>query len=384
MRDYQNALDELRARFEFDFVSLSIVPAGQHPVLTWQYASGNLNNRYRRIVLASGLGILGQVFKTGKPLLYADVNRAIPREEMVRYPIIIGEGLASLCAVPLWDGATMSAILLAAFRHVNGMTNELLEQLLSELADGFEGLTAQCDTATVRASDTRPVYDLMTHKILEAQEAERKRISRELHDGVVQEILGIQMLLRQTRYVDEDADLRELIADAVERTNHILDEVRRIAVEQRPSSLDTLGLSATLGDYARRQSATFGVKVILDSELGAARFEPSVETVVYRVCQEAVVNACKYADADEVRVHLLTDGGNLVLTVADEGSGFDQDAAISECGGLGLGGMVERADLVEGKLELKSQPGLGTTVKLTVPCNVREQERTFDDQTTNR
>ncbi|MDR1422104.1 MAG: GAF domain-containing sensor histidine kinase [Coriobacteriales bacterium] len=381
MRDYQRALDRLRQTFGFDFVALSLVPAGRHPVLTWQYASGNLNSRYQRIILASGLGILGLVFKTGKPLFYPDVNRAISREDLVSYPIIIGEGLASLCAVPLWGEGALSAIMLAAFRYVGGMTDELLSELLATLAHGFEGLTAECETITVQTDDHRPIYDLMTHKILEAQEAERKRISRELHDGVVQELLGVQMLLRQTRYLGDGDQKNELIANAANRTNHILDEVRRIAVEQRPSTLDTLGLEATLSEYTKRQSATFGVDISFDGNVGVNRYEPTVETVVYRICQEAVVNACKYSGAESIKVTFSEVDGNLVLSVRDQGCGFCYESTVAERGGLGLSGMSERAELVEGKLEVHTKPGSGTTIELTVPCK-RQQltEARGDDQ----
>ena len=111
--DYQSEMDKLRARFQFDFVSMALVrPAEDRFVLTWQYASGNINERYKRIVLHSGKGIAGMVFKTGKPMLIQNVNADIESRDLYNYPIIVAEQLKSLGAVPLWEGSRVKGFCL--------------------------------------------------------------------------------------------------------------------------------------------------------------------------------------------------------------------------------------------------------------------------------
>ncbi|MDR1082502.1 MAG: histidine kinase, partial [Coriobacteriales bacterium] len=271
--DFQGVIDGLRAEFGFDFIALSLIAATEQPVLTWQYASGNLNNRYKRIVLASGRGIAGIIYKTGRALLLADVNREIPADEMREYPIIIAEGLGSLAAVPLWKGDDIRGILLAGFRYVNGVDDMLLQKLIEYLPQKFSAYsvdavqTGQTGSRIERADDERPVYELMTHRVLEAQEMERRRISRELHDGLAQEILGVQMILRESKYLDSAEEKDWHVTRAIESLNSILDEVRRMAVELRPSSLDNLGLTATLAAHTAWVSNSFGVRVQFESDI---------------------------------------------------------------------------------------------------------------------
>lgn len=114
---YQEEIDRLRDRFRFDFVSLALVqPAEDRFVLTWQYASGNLNERYKRIVLHSGKGIAGIVFKTGKPMLIQNVAADLSSKDLFNYPIIVAERLKSLGALPLWEEKRVVGVLLAGFR----------------------------------------------------------------------------------------------------------------------------------------------------------------------------------------------------------------------------------------------------------------------------
>src|SRR5690606_15127900 len=111
-----------------------------------------------------------------------------------------------------------------------------------------------------------------------------------------------------------------------------------------------------------------GLVVHFTAELGGRRFNPEVETVVYRICQESLLNALKYADVDELEVRLFTAGTHLELTVVDQGNGFQVGSAESAKGtGLGLYGMEERAELVHGEVSIQSAPGAGTTVQLRVP-----------------
>jgi two-component system sensor histidine kinase NreB len=154
------------------------------------------------------------------------------------------------------------------------------------------------------------------------------------------------------------ADLRQVAAGAAT-------EVRRIAYELRPTVLDDMGLDAAIARYAQDVEQHAGVTVIVSLSLGAERLESELETVIYRVAQEAMTNAVKHAHATHLDVSLSGSDGDVRLTVTDNGLGFDLDNA--EGKGLGLLGMRERADLVGGKLSVRSEQGEGTTVELQVP-----------------
>ena len=138
LTDYQLAIDQLRQQFDFDFVALNIVNnIDDSPILKWQYAAGNLNNRYQRVVLHPGKGIAGTVFKTGKPMLVKNVDEEIPKSELFCYPIILAENLKSIYAVPLWENYRVVGVLLVAFRRQDPLTDTSFEKFQHAITKGF-------------------------------------------------------------------------------------------------------------------------------------------------------------------------------------------------------------------------------------------------------
>ncbi|WP_033403800.1 GAF domain-containing protein [Paenibacillus fonticola] len=136
--DYQLAIDSLRERFLFDFVSIALVQsAADQFVLTWQYASGNLNQRYKRIVLHSGKGIAGIVFKTGKPMLIQNIESELDPGDLFNYPIVVAEQLKTVCAVPLWKESRVAGVLLVGFRAGGRLTPALLDDFRRQLDPSF-------------------------------------------------------------------------------------------------------------------------------------------------------------------------------------------------------------------------------------------------------
>ncbi|MFS0783722.1 GAF domain-containing protein [Bacillus sp. 1P06AnD] len=136
--DCQQAIDEIRKRFAFDFVSLSVENVGEDlRVIRWQYASGNVNDRYKRIVLYSGKGIAGIVYKTGKPMLIVDVEKEVPAGDRISYPILNAERLKSVGAIPLWKNKRVAGVLLIGSRHASGVSEKGFEELQSYLSSGF-------------------------------------------------------------------------------------------------------------------------------------------------------------------------------------------------------------------------------------------------------
>ncbi len=136
---YQSKIDQIREQLGYDFVSLAFAQSANDGfVLTWQFASGNLNNRYKRIVLQSGRGIAGIVFKTGKPMLVSNVKEELSPQDLFNdYPIIISERLNSLGAIPLYQLDRVEGVLLAGFREGKTVTSENFRHLYDSLKGQF-------------------------------------------------------------------------------------------------------------------------------------------------------------------------------------------------------------------------------------------------------
>ncbi|MDF9839324.1 two-component system sensor histidine kinase NreB [Paenibacillus sp. PastF-1] len=207
---------------------------------------------------------------------------------------------------------------------------------------------------------------MMKH-VIEAQENERKRISRELHDSVAQELMSAVIDLRVLKYMTDDEQLLRKVKQTEVSMTRLLSDIRNLSVELRPAALDDFGLEAAFRSHFKRMEQSYGLVIDFDSRLSEKRYGSEIETVVYRVCQEAVLNALKYAQVDMVKVTLTEKDGILRLQVEDEGIGFHPG---DEPGGTGLGlfGMQERAELVGGTFSVESQRGRGTRILLLVPA----------------
>ncbi|MNJ42198.1 Oxygen sensor histidine kinase NreB [compost metagenome] len=140
-------------------------------------------------------------------------------------------------------------------------------------------------------------------------------------------------------------------------------------MELRPAALDDFGLEAAFRSHFKWLEKNYGLLLDFKAELSAARYSNELETVVYRICQEAVLNALKYANTDEIQVRLFEEDGELQLIVQDEGSGFQLNTRDPRGTGLGLFGMRERAELVHGQLIILSEVGVGTTIHLRIPLS---------------
>ncbi|MBT2289336.1 GAF domain-containing protein [Paenibacillus albidus] len=142
--DYQLELDQIRNVLGYDFMALALVESAEFDyVIKWKYASGNLNDRFKRIVLRSGRGIAGLVFKTGKPLLLSSVRNQVGLNHLFKYPIIKSEELASIGAVPLWNDARVAGVLLGGFRSGLQVNEERLEALKKYAQKGIGDLNGK-------------------------------------------------------------------------------------------------------------------------------------------------------------------------------------------------------------------------------------------------
>jgi two-component system sensor histidine kinase UhpB len=199
---------------------------------------------------------------------------------------------------------------------------------------------------------------------LHAQEEERARVARDLHDEVNQSLTGLLLRLEAARET-APPELEAEIAETKALANQAMTELLSLARQLRPTALDDLGLAAAIGGQVE-QLARGEIAARLETDGVFSDLGDDAQLVVYRVAQEALNNAARHSGAKHVEVRLRrSEDGGVVLSVADDGRGFAFDESES---GLGIGGMRERALLVGGELTIESRPGAGTTVRLDVPA----------------
>jgi two-component system, NarL family, sensor histidine kinase UhpB len=224
---------------------------------------------------------------------------------------------------------------------------------IDRLAASFRGMLGRIDAERKRSG----------RLVLRAQEEERRRLARDLHDEVNQALTAI--LLRLEALSHAEPEVSGEVAELKKLVNQAMAELLHLARQLRPTALDDHGLVPAIEGQLTRFSAQTGVQVELDAEgIEDGELDSDKEIVVYRVAQEALSNVAQHAGARRVELGLSANGHGVRLTVRDDGRGFDPDG---EHDSLGLSGMAERARLLGGRLEIDSRPGSGTALTLQVP-----------------
>lgn len=226
----------------------------------------------------------------------------------------------------------------------------------------------------------RIVLNHLASQVIRAQEDERRRIARELHDDTAQ-VLFAQLIRLSALKGSDDLTVQELAESLEQMTSEALESVRRLALELRPPALDDLGLLAALGDLAQRFSDQLEIPVDYQARGDRGRLNPDIELVLYRVAQEALTNVSKHANAKAVWVDLDRNEDDVILSIRDDGDGYDlANAVASDDLGLGLGlfGMEERVSLVGGRFGIWSEPGKGTEVFAYIPLSAHPSPRRAD------
>jgi two-component system, NarL family, sensor kinase len=209
--------------------------------------------------------------------------------------------------------------------------------------------------------------------VWKVQEDERRRLARELHDGLGQTLTALTNQLERLQLKLDDPDSAELavrLADSVEMARAALNEIRELSRLLRPPVLDDLGLPAALSWLARTLEQRTGLRVELTLGGLEERLDADLETLVFRLVQEALTNVLRHAGADRATVAVSRGDSLLALQIADRGRGFDTGAILVEgaaATGSGLRGMRDRLELFGGRLEITSEPGEGTLVSAVVP-----------------
>jgi signal transduction histidine kinase len=330
----------------------------------------------------------GRVLDTAQPMVIYPLENTCPISTM---RLRDGQPVACHAAVPL----IAKSRVLGVFNIVAGDPRQFGPDELRLLSAIGAQLGVAIENAQLweELKQKEALRGQLLNQVIHAQEEERKRIARELHDETSQALtsfmVGLKVLegVTNTQEVRARAtELRHIVADALE-------DVRSLALELRPSTLDDMGLIPTLERYTRDYSQKFGITVDFHT-LGfdGTRLQPQVETALYRIVQEALTNVARHARADTVSVLLERQAraepgrsaGRLLVIVEDNGRGFDADRLLRSGmreKRLGLFGMRERANLIGGELTIESRAGAGTTVFVEVPLNENQVIQHEQDST---
>lgn len=247
------------------------------------------------------------------------------------------------------------------------MAGETTDTALDQLRARYEELLA-------RLEDNQSQFQRLARSALRVQEDERRRIARELHDGIGQNLTAIkhQLAMVQAQLRGASADGAERVGTCIELCAQTLEDTRQLSRLLRPQVLDDLGLGAALHWLARTLEGNGRLQVAVHLE-EVPTLDPEIQTLLFRVSQEALANVVKHANASDALLRLAVRGGRVSLTIWDNGTGFDVAAAESAARqgrSSGLAGMRERLALYGGALRIDSEADSGTWVRISVPAHV--------------
>jgi signal transduction histidine kinase len=206
-----------------------------------------------------------------------------------------------------------------------------------------------------------------SRRLIESQEAERKRIAAELHDGLGQSLLVIKnRALLGGMSPEGQGTAKEQFDEISEAASHAIDEARRIAYDLRPYHLDRLGLTQSLEEMIERVAASTSIRFTVTLPLLDGVFSKEGEAIFYRIVQESVSNIVKHSGTNEAVVAIRREEDAVTLTIRDNGKGFST-AGNSGSGGFGLIGLAERVQMLGGTYALDTAPGRGTAITVTAP-----------------
>ncbi len=284
--------------------------------------------------------------------------------------------MTTLVIVALAAVAAALAVNLVVLRRRFAPLGNLIEEMekvdLSRpgplLPDSIDGIGETEEVERIELAFLRMIRRLEAERrragsaALRAQEEERARVARDLHDEVNQSLTGLLLRLEAVREA-APPELEPELAETRNLANQAMRELLSLARQLRPTALDDLGLAAAIAGQVEQLERS-GLTVELTTEGDFSDLDDDLQLVTYRVAQESLTNAARHSEARRIAVTLRRSGDGVELEVADDGRGFAFEQSER---GLGIGGMRERALLIGAELTIESRPGHGTTVRLTVP-----------------
>jgi signal transduction histidine kinase len=313
-----------------------------------------------RVVKPLG-GLASVVFATKVPLALLNVQTD-PRRN---HPEVARErGLVSFLGIPLIAKGEVLGML-AIYTKEEHLFGEEEIDFLTTLA-GRAAMAIHNAQLYEQVRVGQEQLRNLSHRLVEAQEAERRYISRELHDEIGQALTALKLNLDMSARLSKEA-ARTSLSEAQALANELIGRVRDISLHLRPAMLDDLGLLPTLVWHCKRYTARTMVRVHLEHDGLERPFPPDVATAAYRIVQEALTNVARHSGATEVAVRLWGNEETLSIDVADQGAGFDLHSGCFPGSTSGLSGMRERAFSLGGQLTVESSPGKGTRVAAILP-----------------
>lgn len=328
---------------------------------------------YKVLIANAAIVVAGAVGGTWTTLRVAEAADVATQTELIFLFATIGVLLSvvvnylALRAAfqPVISLERVAAAVRAGDWTVRALPTTFSDPQIARLADTFNA------TLDELAHD-REQLRFLSGQVIRAQEDERNRIARELHDDTAQ-ILFAQLLRLTGLKASPHEQVRATAAELEDMTVEAIEGVRRLALELRPPSLDDLGLRAALDGLAQRFGDQLGIPVQFTTHGERGRLPAEVELVLYRVAQEAMTNVAKHARASRASIELSRQGDHATIVVRDDGRGFALESQSRSDGwGLGLFGMEERLALVGGSLVIDSRVPGGTEVRGRVPLHVRQ------------
>jgi signal transduction histidine kinase len=277
----------------------------------------------------------------------------------------------TVAAERMAGGDLVSPVSVAAQDEI-GQLAESLEAMRQRLASAYEAVERTNKELEHRVAQRTERLGQVLRQTISAQEDERRRLARELHDETAQTIAALSIALDRARdgLAGADGEAIAQIRDAKELSARLLAETRRLILGLRPTVLDDMGLLPAIRWYSESYLGDRGIEVSVTAAVPTQRLPAHIEVALFRIVQEALSNVAKHAHARHVEVRLAHDGRTLTVSVADDGTGFDVARALGKPGpieSVGLLGMQERVRLLGGKLEIQSHPAGGTNVRVEVP-----------------
>ncbi len=256
------------------------------------------------------------------------------------------------------------------------------QRLSADDLDLLSAISAQISEVVANAwlrlklAEKEQARQYLLESLVEAQDEERRRLARELHDGAGQMLTTLLVRLKMLEHQAEQATVQQGLASTLDLVATTIEQVRDLSYRLRPAALEEFGLAVALRTLVAETLEDAGVDTRCRLELGALVLPHGVEVSLYRIAQEALTNVIRHAHAERVAVELTIRNGGVNLQISDDGCGFTprQPAAQTGKRHLGLISMNERAQMVGGMLQVESTPGKGTTIRVYVPMPDAMQE----------
>jgi len=341
----------------------------QTQMLSYRVYRGLSAKYVEQMQMGLGEGIAGRVAQTGEPIILEDISR----DARAAHPDLIStEGLKGFISVPSKARDRVVGVMNIASHRPGRFSADdmyLLNSIGCQLGNAIEQARL-CQ----RLEIGRERYQSLLRHALTAQEDERKRIARELHDETSQALASLTLNLQAAIATAEtrsfvDTDLITKLQKTQSVALHTVNEVTKLMKELRPTLLDELGLAAAINRYARDSLEPLGTKVSAEFQGVEERMPLEIEVTLFRIAQGAIGNILEHSEAKNVSIRLDCDSDRCVLGIQDDGRGFDVSklTRVDKSGrGAGLFTMKERARLVGGSCSCKSQPGKGTEIVVKV------------------